>query len=419
MNEYKVFDMSNNMYDTIGIRLNNGKTSYFFKNKGSRINEVIVVKDPNIKISNGQVVLCLKGINNSNDIRNIMSAFRSEINVRNIKFKIIVNSKEEEKQILEGINGFNISYEIIRSKEYMSNNSTIEQYKEMLASGSSNQIKKEDNGIERQYVTNNGKVYDDNYGLSLDEEKKILFSKWLKDPNMSNKIVGLSKEELDNLLMESVTVGRKKYYMENADNNTSLQNKSESTANSVAYSNDGKYNAELGIVENSSNVKNQYSTVEEYGDDKVRVVSPEVSNSMISSDNRGVVGTNTSSGSSDIVNNQVDLSYEEEQNRDIDTVYYVDNDSYIIYDSNGNEIGMLGSNGYLLNTDDNSLYKDGRKIGYIGDINSMSYDMNKDKPKVRTLKKPEDNAAFVSFPIILLVIAMLFLIVSVVLFVLT
>lgn len=106
-----------------------------------------------------------------------------------------------------------------------------------------------------------------------------------------------------------------------------------------------------------------------------------------------------------------------EEERDVNTIYYVDYNDLTIYDKDGNIIGKIGSSGYSVNLNTNQLKKDGKVIGFIEDSRSMnrSYDMS--KPHVRTLKKENKfNAAFVTGEAILLVIVLTVLLVSMVIY---
>jgi len=401
MKGYTIIDASNGQYDGRGIRLVNGKTCFFFKNKGSLIKEVIVAKKFDMPLKNGEIFLYLKDINDSKDIKNMIKAFAGElyktgIDVRKIPFKVIINNELEQKQMSQIITELGIQPQFIRSQNYVKN---LEN--EVMASGNSREIVKEDNGISKHYVVNDGKVYNDNGSLSLAEQKKILLESWMKDPVKSRRISQLSKLELDDLLMQHVTSNKKEYYMEQSNDMVDNDKKSEMAKNEVSL-NDGRGNAELGIIENAPNKENQYSTIEE-NNDKYRVVTPEVSSSVISGNSSG---STVSSGTVTSESNSVNINNEQEQPRNIDdTVYYIDDD-YKIYDADGEELGIIGRNGYFVDYTNNCLTKDGRPIGYVGDINNMSN--TKNKPMVKTLRKEDKSAAFVSFPIILLVLSALF-----------
>ena len=114
-------------------------------------------------------------------------------------------------------------------------------------------------------------------------------------------------------------------------------------------------------------------------------------------------------------------------------VYYVDS-SGIIYNKDGNAIGQVGVNGYLIDPN-NNLIKNNKVLGEIGDINDMGksstksigndnvIDFEKAKSKRRVYKpeRPrsgivntnnEKSAAFISLPIILFIISLVLLVVS-------
>ena len=90
-------------------------------------------------------------------------------------------------------------------------------------------------------------------------------------------------------------------------------------------------------------------------------------------------------------------------------IYYLDSNNGDIYNKDGEKIGNL-SEGYRVNPEDNSLSKDGIKLGMLDDINSMGKSNNMNKPKVRTLEKTEDNAGIIDIRIMLYVIVNILLI---------
>ena len=425
MKEYSIidasnsqYDASNSQYDASRIRLVNGKTCFFFKNKGSAIKEVIISKKFDKPLRDGEIFLYLKDINDSKDIKKMINAFYNElhkigIDIRKFKVSIVLDT-ELEKEILASVVselGIIPEFVINERRAVNSNDKNNNLNQELVALGNSKEIVKEDNGISKHYVVNDGKVYNDNDNLSLAEQKKILLESWMKDPVMSREISQLSNLELDDLLMGHVTSNKKEYYMEQSNNMVNNDKKTEMAKNQVSL-NDGRGNAELGIIENAPNKENQYSTIEE-DNDKYRVVTPEVSSSVISSNNSG---STVSSGTITSEGNSVNISNEREQIRNIDdTVFYIDDD-YKIYNADGEELGMIGRNGYFVDYANNCLTKDGKAVGYIGDINSMSNTKDRDKPMVKTLRKDDNRAAFVSFPIILLTLSLLLFIGSIILY---
>ena len=80
-----------------------------------------------------------------------------------------------------------------------------------------------------------------------------------------------------------------------------------------------------------------------------------------------------------------------------------------INNKDGEKIGNL-SEGYRVNSEDNSLSKDGIKLGKLDDINSMGKSNNMNKPKVSTLEKPSENAGIIDIRIMLYVIVNILLI---------
>lgn len=116
---------------------------------------------------------------------------------------------------------------------------------------------------------------------------------------------------------------------------------------------------------------------------------------------------------------------------DVEQVFYLDGNN--ILNDDGLPIGSLGNDGYEFHFEDNSLYKNGRKIGYIGDYKNMkSNGASLGNGKVLTFKNPNAgpsfsnpdhvapslpnrSAAFVSFPVIMFILSALMLIGSIML----
>lgn len=433
--EYSVTKINSSKFDLNGIRLANGKTCCYWKNKGSnKINDVIVIMNNSnvVNVSNSQMCISLDGVTNGNDMLAMINAFLQEmnkigINGKQFNFKFIVDNKKEIDVVNRIINILGIKGVIVKSDLYNSLAENLDEAidninnNDLVASGNNKQISKYEEGTLKKYTISDDKVYDDNNNLSLAEQKKVKLSEWMNDPIKMQEIVGLSKEELDKRLTEAVTVGLRTHYLESASDSV-RNDKVGNVANDKARMEDGKVNSELGIVRNNVSNNNQYSTVEENKGD-VKVVNPTVSSYEVGSSNNNVVNFNDYSvdNSYDVEknnDNDVDLVKEEEIERNIESEVYYLGSSGEIYNKDGKIVGRLGVGGYSVN-ENNNLLRYNNVIGVIGDINDMGVNKTETKANVRVLKKPDrpvyssDNkksAAFVSLPVIIFIISLLLLI---------
>lgn len=260
-------------------------------------------------------------------------------------------------------------------------------------------------GVDIEKITISGnKAYVNSGLLSIDEQKFSLLQEWKKDPYMSSKLASLSPEEIDKMLMESVTKNLTSYRMESSREQNAYDEASE-VAKDKAASEDGLYNSELRIVRNNASNSNKYSSVKE-SDGETQVVNPNVSSSTI----------NSSGISNDYVGGvEANVMNEDIQSRENLGEYYLD-EEYNIYDSDGNVLGKVGQNGVWIDYNTNTLVVNGKLVGYVGDYKNMGKSNEKDKRNVRTKKKEENkSAAFVSFPIIMFVLSAMLLIGSMIL----
>lgn len=433
--EYSVTKINSSKFDLNGIRLANGKTCCYWKNKGSnKINDVIVIMNNSnvVNVSNNQMCISLDGVTNGNDMLAMINAFLQEmkkmgINGKEFNFRFIVDNKKDVVTVNRIIDSLGIKGIIVKSDLYNSFSENLDEAidninnNDLVAGGNNKQINKYEEGSLKKYTISDDKVYDDNNNLSLAEQKKIKLSEWMNDPIKMQEIIGLSKEELDKRLTETVTIGIKTHYLESSNNNV-RDNKVSSVANDKARMEDGKVNSELGIVKNNVSNNNQYSTVEENKGD-VKVVNPTVSSYEVSSSNNNVVNFNDYSVDNSYAldnnkDNDTDLLKEEDTQRNIESEVYYLGSSGEIYNKDGKIVGRLGVGGYAVN-ENNNLLRYNNVIGVIGDINDMGVNKTEIKANVRVLKKPDrpvysrnskKSAAFVNLPVIIFIISLLLLI---------
>ena len=415
MIDYNVVPLGGNEKIEIkGVRFGGGKNFVYWKNRDSvAVREAYVIfnKDyENIKVNDGMVILSLTGLNNYQDMINAILVFKRIF--PDVKIKFVVGNKNE-RQVGQTISTkLGIGYEetiinkkINKMEEELKNNT-----KEITASGTKNIYVENDSGIKKIAVSDDKAYVNDR----IDEDKLILFNKWKNDPVMSAKMANMTREEIDRMLMESVTSNLKTYRLESSTEQIA-DDKVGKVAIDKASTEDGLVNAELGVVKNNVTNSNEYSAVEERKGN-VQVVNSSVMTSSISSS--GVSNNTTESNVDSSVNyDDGELNYEEEQIRNIEEEIYFLSSQGEIYDNESNLIGRLGQEGYRINYNDNTLLKDGVVMGYIGDYKDIgkSKDNVYSKPKVRTLEKPKysnKNAAFVSLPVIIFIISALLLIVS-------
>lgn len=410
---------TNNQYEVYGVSFENKKFMYW-KNKSSQLDkEVMVIFNQsygNVSVVDGMVILSLAGLSNYADIRNAMMIFKQGIlKNQSVQVQFVVGNENEQK-IAESLGreiGGNYTIRNVNKRvQAVEEKLEMSRSNELSASGSQN-ISVERGGIQN-YTIQGNHVYDNNDTLSIEEQKRLKLEEWKKDPVKWQQISGLSEQALEEALMQAVTIGKKEHRLEGASEQVS-QNRVGQAAIDRAGQEDGRVNAELGIVQNNVANSNQFSAVEQRGDG-VQIVNPSVTSSQISSN-----GTITSSGTSSSVDSSyvgqdIQLTTQEEQQREVEKEFYID-DEYNIYGVNGQLVGRVGQDGYMPNYNDNTLLKDGQVIGVIGDYKNMGRGNSNVyvKPQVRTLKKPgiqEDRAAFVSFPVILFVLSAMLLIVS-------
>lgn len=381
----------------------------------------------------GQVSISFK---NENDIPRLIDLFRQEVSKQKLisqnakfVFVIIINNKEqEERKAKEIATALGINYEFVYKQELIKSARGLSpeemlkqqqlqeemlkqqenQSKNSIARGT-NQITTEDkNGNIKKYIEVDDKIYEDNDKFSIAEEKAALFNKWLADPVKSAEIAMLSPERLDEKLTASVTMNKKTHYLNPASNLTAEDNLA-NISNNIAHEHDGKVNTELGIIENSANMENEYTVVEETKTNSFNIVSPTTTEQTIK-------GNKSSSSISGNTSGEYtyNTSFEEENinEREFENIYYIDDYSNEIYNSKGELIGTLGQqSGYSIDVN-NNLMKDGQRIGTVDNIKAMQQTQTKSNVRKRVLEKPNGYVSFMLISLGLSLILLIYIILS-------
>ena len=436
---------------------NSSKLVYYWKNiNSSNINNVIVIlnNSDNIRIKNNQICISLDGINNINDIKVILSIFSREIqkmgiDAKRARFIFIIDNDKQREDISVVVRDLGISAFFEVSNNVKKGN-VQEEAKKRIENLESEKLRDGKGKIDSITVgdkkysvdSENKTIHADsgNNGLLSDlEKKKMLLEELMKDPLNKQKFSQMTAEELDKYLMDTINRGKKTSYMERATTVSSNDSPKEKVAMDVSHKKDGVVNRELGIGMVAPGNSDKYFALENgNNNNEYRVVSPSVSTSQM---NSGNVSGNSTAGSveENISNNDLEegndfnLTKLDVASKSELDVYYVDS-SGIIYNKDGNVIGQVGVNGYLIDPN-NNLIKNNKVLGEIGDINDMGksstksigndnvIDFEKAKSKRRVYKpeRPrsgivntnnEKSAAFVSLPVILFIISLVLLVAS-------
>lgn len=399
--------------------------SYWKRNTTGIVRNAVVVFDnrnANVILQDGMALLSLSGMNNLQEMFQAIRIFMANINREsvNIHFSFVVQDEKQRQEVEMIASSLGVSYEIKvlnkqENKKMADVEDKLKNEQDITASGSKTIEVQRGTGIEKITVSDN-KAYVNSGNLSIDNEKYLLLQKWKQDPFRSVEIKNLDAAELDRLLTEYVTMNLTGYRMESAREQMANDKVGEVAMNK-ATNEDGLVNAKLGIVENNVSNSNQYSAVEQRGEN-VQVVNANVTSSNI---NSGGVSSSTFGGNEGYEYVDPNMVENSEQSRGELNEFYVD-EEYMVYNSEGTVIGKIGQEGLLIDFNNNTLMKDGQPMGYVGDYNDMGkWNQNsKKKPNVRTLRKPQEHsqnksAAFVSLPIIMFVLSAMLLIGSIIL----
>lgn len=437
--KYEVIRKENKNFQMCSIKLENGKKCLFWYKKGANNFNKITVTFSNIiriNIDNQQICISFDGVNSKEDINNLLVAFGTEVykdkvDITKIDFDFVVDNREQVSIANEFMKKYNLKGNVTHSEKYNQLTENLEDAINNIATNTEDsQVIKEENNEIKKYLVHDNKVYNDNDTLSIAEKKKMLLSKWRRDPIKSLEIYPLPREEVDRRLTEAVTDNLKVHYMESSVDESKPNNNFEKVANNLASSEDGKVNREFGIVQNNPKSENKFSAVEKDGE-QLNVVNPHVINENIYNDNISRseqssygVDTVTTGVDSSFWNDDNDLSSLNVEDEDIQErngelpVFYLDS-SQKIYNQYGEFVGRNGVGGYLVD-ENNNLQRYSKVIGQLGDINDMGKNAARENSKVRVFKPrrtPDYNtelkeAGVVSLPIIIFIISLFLLIAS-------
>ena len=419
--------------DSVGIKefkINsiNNELIYKFNQNDTAINKIIITFDQNMykleKAKEGEVYLTFK---NENELLNLISIFFQYISKQkkisqNVKFVFIIRENNKELEIKNvqmlvntiGLKNYELHEltkqpELFNQLENQKTNEQVIEEQQKLVTNETTQISKQDmNNETKNYVKVDNQIYDDNDYLNINEKKQILLQEWLNDPIKKAVIPTLSKEELDKELTRVVTSKQKQYNLSSPHNDTTTT-KVASTSNEIAKTNDGKVNEELGIVDNSATMSNQFTVVEEKRNNDIQVVSPTVTNQTIngtvSNETSSITNSNTGTSNSNLGDYNMNTTSDEIESRELETIYYID-DSNNIYNSKGENIGSLGpQSGYYIDMN-NNLVKDNQVLGTIENLRDMKEQKEKSNVKKRVYK-PD---GYISFMLISIVLSLIFLV---------
>ena len=296
--------------------------------------------------------------------------------VNNLKYEFVVtNSSEEErsKKVMQDFGLGNQAKLVFKSRKKQD----LESYFKM------NKISKYENGKVIYYMTRNGDNHNNEYILEDVRYDDLMngLNQVMDNPEYS--MDKLSEEQLANLVMDQLSQTRKKHYLETKDEHEAKNDYEKASLSATSL--DDKVNTEIGIIKKNpyQDDENTYRAVEREGDN-YQVVSPSVSE-VVSLDQ-----------------NSSDLKEEETEVRDEEKVYYLDDYTMDIYDEKGEKLGNM-RDGYSVNYDNNHLIFNGKDMGSLSNINDLGKEVNKNKPKVRTLEK-EDNNGVIDVKVFLLLI---------------
>lgn len=386
--KYSVIKQENQKYNICAIKIENGKKCVFWNIKDDKVFKDIIAifnNENRVELNNNQIVLSFHGITDREDINNLMIAFGTEVyknglDITKVKFKFIVDSKDEEEISNDFIKRFRLDGIITHSDKYTQLTENLEDAINKIASMSADETPKEDNLELKKNDVNENKIYSNNDLLSFDDKKRLLLSEWRKDPVKSREIYNLSREALDKMLTDAV-------------------------------------NDTMNVNDNS---ENESSKEEKKISDEVLSKYPPISNTkdrIFVSRPQPVIKKTVENDSG------VDSSFWDEDNMlgsltDNELpIYYVDDESKRIYNEENKFIGSEGVGGLEI-TDDNNLVSvyNNTVIGQVKDVNEMK--PNRSKSRVYKPNKKIDysrgnkSAAFISLPVIIFILSLLLLVVS-------
>lgn len=323
------------------------------------------------------------------DERDILDTIKSSLNEVisrgyrvNEKVQFIVNSVDDERKVDNIIDmGFTDIIEDIRSGKYYN-----DVFKSYLTTKT---IQKMDNGRIVNYVIVQEDNNNSNFLLAeIDGNKMEQAFYEMVNRDSLGLFNGKKPYEISNMVLNYIADrDNLKRYMLSENDGKEVDSRIGNVVKNVATADD-LINTELGIIKNDVKDKESksYQTVSISGD---KVSIAEV--------NPGTININSSYN--DNVQNESSL-HVDEQNMEGISNYYMD-DLGSLYDKDGNMIGNMYNNEYRIDTNDNSLYYNGRKVGVIDDYKMLG--VSQEKKQEHVLKRvlvPNDKNNFNSQGII-------------------
>ena len=177
MNDYRVVDMSNSKYIIKGITLGNKVNSYFYMDKGTLINKIIITDKDMSSINSSELVFCIKGLDN-NYLEHMINSFCSvlanlNINCPNYFMDIKdINTYNNLREILVKLGKLTTKDEV---KEKVEKEIKIEEIRETKREEVPNTLNKEE--FKKQEINN---LKEENKTL---EKKKDDFENFLGKPS--------------------------------------------------------------------------------------------------------------------------------------------------------------------------------------------------------------------------------------------
>lgn len=177
MNDYRVVDMSNSKYIIKGITLGNKVNSYFYMDKGTLINKIIITDKDMSSINSSELVFCIKGLDN-NYLEHMINSFCSVLANLNITcpnyFMDIkdINTYNNLREILVKLGKLTTKDEV---KEKVEKEIKIEEIRETKREAVPNTLNKEE--FKKQEINN---LKEENKTL---EKKKDDFENFLGKPS--------------------------------------------------------------------------------------------------------------------------------------------------------------------------------------------------------------------------------------------
>ena len=360
---------------------NNKKYVIYLPDNNSNMVEV------NYRIDNGEKFdiknnMVLVELSREMDERDILNTIKSSLNeiIRrgyrvNEKMHFIVNSVDDERKVNNVIGmGFTDTIENIKSDKYYN-----DIFKSYLALKT---IQKMDNGRIVNYVI----AYGDNNSnfllAGIDGNKMEQAFYEMINSDRAELFNGKKPYEISNMVLNYIADrDNLKRYMLSENDNKKEDSRIGNVVKNVATPDD-LINTELGIIKNDVKDKESksYQTVSVDGDEvSVAEVNP------------GTVNINSSYN--DSVQDENPLHVDEQNMEEISN-YYMD-DLGNLYDKDENMIGNMSDNEYRIDTNDNSLYYNGRKVGVIDDYRMLG--VSQEKKQEHTLKRvlvPNDKNNF-------------------------